>query len=47
MLTRHADPAAFLAVARADLEAEEAANNLILGLPLRILRRPDMVEARP
>jgi predicted GNAT family acetyltransferase len=47
MLTRHADAAGFLAAARPALEIEEAANNLILGLPLRILAQPDSVTTPP
>ena len=47
MLARHADAAGFLAVARPALEIEEAANNLILGLPLRILAQPDSFATRP
>ncbi len=47
MLTRHADAAGFLAAARPALEREEAANNLILGLPLRILAQPDSVTTPP
>ena len=47
MLTRHADAAGFLAAARPALELEEAANNLILGLPLRILRQPESVATQP
>ncbi|MEO6061421.1 MAG: GNAT family N-acetyltransferase [Thermoflexales bacterium] len=47
MLTRHADSAGFLAAARPALEIEEAANNLILGLPLRLLRQPETVATPP
>jgi predicted GNAT family acetyltransferase len=47
MLTRHASAAGFLAAARPALEIEEAANNLILGLPLRILAQPDLVTTPP
>ncbi len=47
MLTRHADAAGFLAVAQAALEVEEAANNLILGLPLRLARQPESIQSQP
>lgn len=47
MLIRHADAAAFLAVARPAFEAEETANNLILGLALRLEARPDSVKQPP
>ncbi len=47
MLTRHANAADFLAAAQPALQAEEAANNLILGLALRILRKPDSVYRPP
>ncbi len=40
-LTRYANPAAFLRRARAPLEQEEAANNLIVGIAMRVAESPD------
>ncbi len=46
-LTRHEAAAAFLACARDWLEQNEAANNLILGIAVRLAEYPDRVKAPP
>jgi predicted GNAT family acetyltransferase len=43
-LTRYASPADFLKRARAPLEAHEAANNLIIGIPARALEQPGVYK---
>jgi predicted GNAT family acetyltransferase len=46
-LTTYADAAAFLQVAQRVLEAEEAANSLLLGVCLRMRDLPEYVDAPP
>jgi uncharacterized protein len=46
-LTHHADAESFLAVALEALEKQETANNLILGVPLRLRMHPERVKMPP
>lgn len=45
--TEYLDPSAFLAAARETLEREEAANNLMLGIGLRLVDQPEYYGSRP
>jgi predicted GNAT family acetyltransferase len=45
--TKHKDAGAFLAAAQAALEKSEAANNLMLGLALRIQKYPERIRLQP
>jgi ribosomal protein S18 acetylase RimI-like enzyme len=46
-LTTHATAATWLAAAQADLEREEAANGLILGVGLRLHAQPERITTPP
>jgi hypothetical protein len=45
--SKHKDAGAFLAAAQATLEANEAANNLMLGLASRIQKYPERIRLQP
>jgi hypothetical protein len=47
LLTRYSAADAFLARAQADLERDEAANNLIIGIAVRLKEFPDRIKAQP
>ncbi len=46
-LTTYADPGDFLAAAQAALESREAANNLMLGVCLRLVHQPERIHTPP
>lgn len=46
-LARHQTAEAFLARAQADLARDEAANNLIIGIAVRLKEFPKRIKAQP